>query len=280
MRGLAKTFWLAAATLAAVPAFAADLPTKKPAPAPIVEPVLPSTWRFEITGYGWGSSVAGSAGFGTFPTLPYYAPFAKLLEHLQGGFMGSVVARNDMFIGGIDFVWSRIGGSGTLRNPNSVLYGGQTDLTLDEAFVTAFGGVRAPLGVPNLDLYATVGARNFYSGTKLSVSGPFGLFNGTQSVNKDWIMPVAGFAAQYRFDGRWFMNVLADLGGWSDSATGQALASVGYNWTKNWSTTLGYRVMYTYTHQDTGFSDLTLQPRSFRYQQWMYGPFAGVKYSF
>ena len=115
-----------------------------------------------------------------------------------------------------------------------------------------------PLGVPNLDLYGTVGARNFYSGTKLTVSGPFGLFNGTETVNKDWIMPVGGFAAQYRFDDRWFMNMLADLGGWSDAATGQALASVGYNWTQNISTTLGYRVMYTYTHQDTGFNELTL----------------------
>ena len=67
-------------------------------------------------------------------------------------------------------------------------------------------------------------------------------------------MPVAGFAAQYRYDDRWFMNMLADLGGWSDSATGQALASVGYNWTQNIATTLGYRVMYTYTHQDTGFN--------------------------
>jgi hypothetical protein len=280
MRGLAKAFWLAAAVLAAAPAIAADLPTKKTAPAPIPEPVIPSTWRFEITGYGWASSIAGSTGFGSLPTLPYYASFGKVLEHFQGAFMGSVVARNDTFIGGIDFVWARIGGSGTLRNPNSVLYGGQTDLTLNEAFVTAFGGVRLPLGVPNLDLYGTVGARNFYSGTKLTVSGPYGLFSGTESVNKDWIMPLAGFAAQYRFDDRWFMNVLGDLGGWSDSATGQALASVGYNWTQNWSTTLGYRVMYTYTHQDTGFNDLTFQPKSFRYQQWMYGPFAGVKYSF
>ena len=67
-------------------------------------------------------------------------------------------------------------------------------------------------------------------------------------------MPVGGFAAHYKFDDRWFMNMLGDLGGWSDSATGQALASVGYNWTQNISTTLGYRVMYTYTHQDTGFS--------------------------
>ncbi len=68
---------------------------------------------------------------------------------------------------------------------------------------------------------------------------------------------------------------MADLGGWTDSATGQALASVGYNWTQNISTTLGYRVMYTYTHQDTG-TNLAFQPRSFRYQQWMYGPFAGL----
>jgi hypothetical protein len=277
MRGIAKAIWVAIGLLAVAPGFAADLPTKKQAPVPV--PAIPSTWRFEVTGYGWASSIAGSTGFGALPTLPYYASFGKVLEHFQGAFMGSVVARNDMFIGGIDFVWARIGGSATLSNPDNALYGGKTNLTLNEAFVTAFGGVRVPLGVPNLDLYGTVGARNFYSGTKLTVSGPFGLFNGTETVNKDWIMPVAGFAAQYRYDDRWFMNMLADLGGWSDAATGQALASVGYNWTQNIATTLGYRVMYNYTHQDTG-TNLAFEPRSFRYQQWMYGPFAGFKYSF
>ncbi len=261
-------------------AAAADLPTKKPAPQEIVAPVLPSGWHYEITGYGWGSSIAGSTGFGSLPTLPYYASFGKVLEHFQGSFMGAVVARNDTFIGGVDFVWARIGGSAVLQNPDSALYGGKTSLTLNEAFITAFGGVRVPLGIPNLSLYGTVGARNFYSGTKLTVSGPFGLFNGTETVNKDWINPVAGFAAQYRYDDRWFMNMLADLGGWSDSATGQALTSVGYNWTQNFATTVGYRVMYNYTHQDTGINVITFEPRSFRYQQWMYGPFAGAKYSF
>ncbi len=229
--------------MCAAPAVAADLPTKKPAPEPLVAPPLPSTWRFEITGYGWATSIAGSTGFGTLPTLPYYASFDKVLEHFQGAFMGSIVARNDTFIGGIDFIWARIGGASTLSNPDSALYGGKTSLTLNESAITAFGGLRVPLGVPNLDLYGTVGARNFYSGTKLTVSGPFALFNGTESVNKDWVMPVAGFAGQYRFYDRWFMNMLADLGGWSDAATGQALASVGYNWTQNIATTIGYRVM-------------------------------------
>jgi hypothetical protein len=280
MRGVVKAALGAFGVLSGASAVAADLPTQKPAPAPIPQPVLPSAWHFEITGYGWGSSIAGNTGFDTLPTLPYYASFAKVLEHFQGAFMGSVVARNDTFIAGLDLIWSRVGGSGTLRNPNNALYGGQTDLTVNEGIVTAFGGVRAPLGVPNLELYGTVGARYYYSGTKLTVSGPLALFNGTRSVNKDWLMPVAGFAAHYSFNERWFMNMLADLGGWSNSATGQALASIGYNWTQNISTTLGYRVMYTYDKQDTGFDERTFEPKSFRYQQWLYGPFAGFKYSF
>ena len=76
------------------------------------------------------------------------------------------------------------------------------------------------------------------------------------------------------------MNVFGDIGGWSNSATGQAFASVGYNWTSNIATTLGYRVMYNYEKQDTGFNAVLFEPRSFRFQQWMYGPFAGFKYSF
>ncbi|MGA7199208.1 hypothetical protein [Roseiarcus sp.] len=277
MRGFAKAIWVAVGLLAGAPGFAADLPTKKPAPAPVPVPAIPSTWHYELTGYGWGLSLAGSAGFGTLATQEYYAPFSKVLEHLEAVFMGSVVARNDMFIVGLDLIGSRVGGSGTVSVRNAPL---GTDLTLTEGIVTAFGGLRIPIGLPNLDLYGTVGARYMYNGTKLTVSGPFGLLSVDQSVNKDWVDPVAGFAAHYRFDDRWYMNVLGDLGGWSDSATGQALASVGYNWTQNWSTTLGYRVLYSYEKQDTGVNYVTFEPKSFRYQQWLYGPFAGLKYSF
>jgi hypothetical protein len=37
--------------------------------------------------------------------------------------------------------------------------------------------------------------------------------------------------------------------------------------------------MYNYEAQGAG-TNLAGQPRSFRFQQWMYGPFAGVKYAF
>jgi hypothetical protein len=278
MRATAKSVLIAVGILSAATASAADLPTKKPSPEPIPQPPIPSTWRVEITGYGWASSVLGNTGFGALPTLPYYAPFTKLLEHLQGGLMGAVVARNDTFIVGLDAIWTKLGGDGTIRKPNNPLFGGQTDLTLGEGIATGFGGVRIPIGPPNLTLYGTVGARYIYSGTKLTITGPLGIGT-TQSVYKNWVDPVAGIAGQYKFDDRWFMNTLADLGGWSDSATGQVLASVGYNWTPSIATTLGYRVLYIYEKQNNGLN-FNFEPRSFRYQQWLYGPFAGFKYGF
>ncbi len=276
MKRLVKASLAITAALAAGAATAADLPTKKPAPAP-VPVVLASPWRIDLTGYGWASSIAGSSGFGGLPTLPYYASFGDVLKHFNGALMGAATASNGAYIVGLDMFWSRIGGSGTVHLRDAPL---GADLTLTEAFATAFGGLRIPIGLPNLELYGTIGARAMYSGTKLTLNSPVPGFGLNTSVDKEWVNPVAGFAAHYRFNDRWFINVLGDLGGWSDSATGQALASVGYNWTQNWSTTLGYRVLYTYEKQDTGFNDLTGADRSFRYQQWMYGPFAGVKYSF
>ena len=278
MANVIRAMLTAAAIIACGGAAAADLPTKKP-PPPAVPALQPSPWRFEITGYGWATSLAGNAGFGTLETLPYYAPFGKVLQHLEGALMGSVLARNGTFIFGLDAIWSRVGGSGTVRVDRLPANAAGVDLTLTEGIVTAFGGVRIPIGLPNLELYGTIGARYTYSGTKLTLTTPLG-FSTSEWADKDWINPVAGFAAQYRFDDRWFLNVLADIGGWSDSATGQALASVGYNWTQNWSTTLGYRVLYTYEKQDTGFDYVRFEPRSFRYQQWLYGPVVGVKYSF
>ncbi len=279
MTGLTKAVFVSVAALAIGAASAADLPTRKPPPVPT--PVAePSPWRFEVTGYGWASSLAGTSGFGGLPSLPYYASFGKVLEHLDGALMGSVLARNGAYIVGLDMLWSRVGGSGTVRLSYGPFNAAGADLTLTEGVATAFGGLRIPIGPPNLEIYGTVGARYMYSGNKLTLNSPVPGFSASTSVNKDWVDPVAGFAAHYRFDDRWFVNVFGDLGGWSDSATGQALASVGYDWTRNWSTTLGYRVLYTYEKQDTGFNALTGADRSFRYQQWMYGPFIGVKYSF
>jgi hypothetical protein len=70
MRLLRYAVSTAAVILSATASLAADLPTKKPAPpsAPILQP---SPWRFELTGYGWGSSLSGNTGIRNFPELPF-----------------------------------------------------------------------------------------------------------------------------------------------------------------------------------------------------------------
>lgn len=240
----------------------------------MVAPTLPSAWHFEITGYGWVPNLVGDAGIGPFPTSPFFISSIKLLEHFQGGLMTSFVARNDMFIGGVDVILARMGAGTNFSDPTSALFGDHANLTLSQAIVTAFGGVRIPIGPPNLELYGTLGARYIRVHTGLDLSFPVTGFEPSFSLTKDWVDPVAGLAAHYAINDKWFINFLTDLGGLSNSATGQVLGSVGYNWTSSISTTLGYRVLYAYDR------DISGPLRDFRYQEWMYGPFAGFKYSF
>jgi len=274
MRGVAKAVLAAVGMLSAAPVLAADLPTKKPAPAPIPEPVLPSTWRFEFTGYGWATSLTGNAGIKQFPSTPFFASFGDILDHFQGAFMGSLIARNDTFIGGLDFIWSRVGTDLTFKNPDSPLFGVGANIKLTTTIATGFGGLRIPIGPPNLELYGTIGARYFEDGIAITLKGPVFGFQHYTSASKDWIDPVVGLAAHYRIDDRWFVNAQGDIGGLQNTASGQALGAVGYNWTKNISTTLGYRVLYTYDKENNAAGG------SFRYQQWMYGPYSAFKFSF
>jgi hypothetical protein len=255
-------------------AAAADLPTTKPAPEEIVAPYLPSGWQYEITGYGWGTDLATQTGVGPFPTSPSFINFLTLLEHFQGGLMTAFVAHNDTFIAGLDVILSRVGFGQNFRDPSSPLFGDHANLTLTQGIFTAWGGVRLPIGPPNLQLYGTVGARYFYSRSALDLSFPVAGFESNFTLTKNWADPVAGVTAHYIINDKWFSNFLFDLGGLDNSATGQVLGSVGYNWTSSISTTLGYRVLYTY------FRDISGPLRDYRYQSWMYGPFAGFKYSF
>jgi hypothetical protein len=210
----------------------------------------------------------------TFPNLPYYANFGKIMSHFDGALMGAAVARSDMFIVGVDFIWSRLTGSETFNNPTSSLYGSQGTLKLAEAVLTGIGGVCIPIPAPNLEVYGFAGVRGFGTSDSLTLAAPVTGFAQSASLHKEWADPIGGFTANYRFDPKWFVNVEGDLGGWSDSATGQALGAAGYNWTQSIASTLGHRVLYLYDKQDTGGNG------SFRLQQWMYGPYASIKYSF
>jgi hypothetical protein len=273
VRIIAKTILAAAGIAAATPALASDLPTKKRAPAPAPAPSL-SDWHFDLTLYGWALNLTGEAGVGPFPTAPVFASFGDILRHLDGVAMGSIVARNDTFIVGLDLIWARLGTDLTFRDPSSRLFGAGANLNLNLAVVTGFGGLKIPVGPPNLDLYGILGFRDIDLDLSNTLQVPMVGFERSASSSKNWIVPIAGLAATYRIDDKWFTNGELDAGGLSHSATAQGLASVGYNWTRSISTTLGYRVLYAYDQQSNG------PLHNFRFQATLYGPFAGFKYSF
>jgi hypothetical protein len=270
---ITRAFFIAVGIASASLAFAADLPTKKPAPAPIPEPVLPSTWHVDMTAYLWATSLAGNTGVGTFPTNPFFYSFGDILRHFEGAFMGTIIARNDTFMGGLDLIWTRVGKNETFEEPSSPLLGAGANLKLTASIVTAIGGVRIPVGPTNLSLYGIVGARNFNEKISITLQAPVSGFSLSTSKTEDWVNPVAGIYAHYRIDDKWFVNAEGDGGGVYNSATAQGLGSVGYNWTQSIATTLGYRVLYTYDKE-------TNANGSYRLLQWMYGPFAAIKYTF
>ena len=91
--------------------------------------------------------------------------------------MGAVVARNETFIGGLDVIWSRVGTVATIDDPSRALFGGSADLKLTSAIVTGFGGLRIPIGSPNLQLYGVLGARYFSETASLTLQGRSAPFN-------------------------------------------------------------------------------------------------------
>src|SRR5260370_1170687 len=211
MRVVARAIFVVAGIGAAAPAFASDLPTKKPAPAPILVQAL-SDWHLGLIGYGWATSLAGNAGVGPFPTAPFFASFGDILSHFEGASMGAAVAPNERFSGGLDLIWSRLGAAATFKDPSSPLFGVGANIKLTETIVTAFGGVRIPVGPPNLQLYGTLGARYFNIGASLTLKGPVFGFQTSASASRDWVDPVAGFVARYRIDDKWFVSAEGDGG--------------------------------------------------------------------
>ena len=76
-----------------------------------------------------------------------------------------------------------------------------------------FGGLRMPIGSPNLDLYSILGARYFNDGLSITPKVPGFGFQHSASANKDWVDPIVGLTGRYRIDDKWFVNTEGDIGG-------------------------------------------------------------------
>lgn len=250
-------------------ALAADLAT--PAPAP--PPPPPNDWHFEASILGFAPSLSANVGVLNFPTATANVGFFTLLDHIEGLFPVSFVAYNNNFIAGADVFWYRVGANTTF-GPG--LFGGvNAAMTLNDTIATAYGGVRIPIASPNLSVYGILGARYVDVNASLTLNVPVVGFSRTASQGKDWIDEIVGVVARYRIDDKWFVKFEADGGGYTGSGTWQVFPAVGYNWNPSFTTSLGFRALYTFEQTEARIGD-----GSFRFGQTLYGPELDMTFNF
>jgi hypothetical protein len=188
----------------------------------------------------------------------------------------SAVAYNDNFIVGVSLFWVRLGRLNGTFTPGDGEFGGvNADLTINETFATAYGGVRFPTAAPDWSLYATLGARYFNLNGSLTLGVPIVGFSRSVSQGRSWADPVAGLKARHRIDDKWSVEFETDARGYSGSATALGYGGVGYKWNQSLTSSLGYRVFYAYYQGPANSGN-----GSFRFQQFLYGPQFNTTFTF
>ncbi|MFK8250402.1 outer membrane protein [Ancylobacter terrae] len=255
--------------LAALPAAAADLGAAPPAMS-VKAPVLPAEedWQYQATFYVWATGMNGKVGVRDLPPANVDITPADTLKNLNGALMGSFLAKKGdwTFLG--DLIFADLGAD-MLLGPRGGL---RASLDIQQILVQGLAGYRLPIGLPdNVALSATAGFRYQHLDADFGIASTELPIGASTGGTKDWIDPTVGLLLQYSINDKWFLNALADVGGFgvSSKITAQGFAALGYMWTPSVSSAIGYRAIYT-DYTDGGFV----------YDVTQHGVFMSVAYHF
>jgi opacity protein-like surface antigen len=256
MRILSCFATLAALALSA-PASAADVASEEPE----VAKALGHEWQFQATLYGWLTAVNGDVGIRGIPPVNVDVTVGDLLDNidkLDGAFMGSLYGTDGTWMFLTDLIWARVEDDVTLGPA-----GGIVNFEESQVIASAIVGHALPLDIPDLQLSATAGVRYNHVKAELDIDPVLlpRLFPGSEREgSQDWADPIIGLSAHYDIDDKWFVNALADIGGFGvgSKLTAQGFIAVGYNWTDTVSTAIGYRAIYTNYENDGFVYDTTM----------------------
>jgi hypothetical protein len=189
------------------------------------------SWKVTIVPYFLGAGMNGTSAVAG-QELAVDMSFSDILENLQFGAMGLVVARKGNWGVGGDAIWMALGANGTTPGPVGVT--GSADMN-QGAF--AFYGLRR-LG-PAADVF--FGGRVNTLQANLRFNGP-----GQHSADgsKTWFDPIVGLQLRTPDTGkRWHAQVYTEIGGFGvgSSFTWQVFPSFGVNLARWVSLEFGYR---------------------------------------
>jgi hypothetical protein len=254
---------VAAILLCVESAAAADMPQPPPEPA---APIIANDWKFQATFYGWATAIDGKVGVRGLPPASVDVKFSDILKNLDGGVMGSFYATNGKWMVLTDLIAAKLS-----DRVNVGPFGGSVKFEQTQVIASGIVGYALPLDIQNLQLSATAGVRYNYLRANFEINPALFPRTFSREGTKSWADPIVGLSAHYDINDRWFVNALADVGGFGvgSKLTAQGFLAVGYQWTKTISTSIGYRAIYT-DYKSGGFVYKTTQ----------HGVFSSISFNF
>ncbi|BCS34042.1 hypothetical protein TBR22_A32710 [Luteitalea sp. TBR-22] len=200
-------------------------------PGPVWAQAPADGWHVTVSPYFMGAAMDGTTAVAG-QELDVDVPFSKILDNLQFGAMGLVVARKGNWGVGGDAIWMALGANGTAPGPLGTT--GSADMN-QGAF--AFYGLRRL--APGADVF--FGGRVNTLQAALRFNGP-----GQRRVDdsKTWFDPIVGLQLRTPDTGkRWHAQVYSEIGGFGvgSDLTWQVFPTIGVTLTRRSSLEFGYR---------------------------------------
>jgi uncharacterized protein (DUF2267 family) len=157
------------------------------------------------------------------------------------------------------------------QNFARLLPGTDVDVEQSQAIASVIVGYQLPDLHPDVDVSVTAGVRYQRLAAEVEIRPGLLPVSFSRERVEDWADPIVGLSLHYRLTDRWFVDALADVGGFGvgSDLTAQGFAAVGYRWTERFSTSLGYRAIYT-----------DYDKNGFRYDITQHGVYAGLNLHF
>jgi len=221
------------------------------------------SWKVTVAPYFLGASMNGTIAV-KGQELDVNVPFGDILENLQFGAMGLVLARKGNWGFGGDAIWMSLGANGTSPGPGDITGGADVD---QGAF--SFYGLRRLAPVADLMFGARVNTLQVnlrFDGSNLaSVDG-----------SNTWVDPIVGLQLHTPDNGkRWHAQVYTEIGGFGAGSdlTWQVFPTFGVDLARWVSIDFGYRwLAIDYTSGEG--------PTLFTYDVVTQGPVLGFVFKF
>jgi hypothetical protein len=223
-----------------VPSSQAGAP--EPTTAPEKSAPKDDPWRFDFAIIGWGPALSGDVTV-RGRKADVDVGLDELLDDLKGIAMLGFELRKEKFGFYAQPNWIKLEADGNVGPLNSTL---EEELWIVDA--AGFYQLHKWCEERPVTLDALAGVRYWNVDNELTVRGPGGVinFNGSQST---WLIdPIIGLRAKIYFTRKFNLSLQGDVGGFgasdnSSDLSWQGVGTLGYDFTRHFSLSLGYRAI-------------------------------------